>query len=69
MDLYELKMVLFGNCEPEGFLLFIHNFNITIEASGTLKYGANIQYLHTLVRGEALRQFDTFSAEVGSDIP
>ena len=29
---------------------------------------AKIQYLHTLVRGEVLRKFDVFSAEVESDI-
>ena len=39
---------------------------MTHEASGTFKAGANIQYLHTLVRGEALHHFDTLSAEVGS---
>ena len=31
--------------------------------------GANIRYLRTLVRGEALRQFDTLSAEVVSATP
>ena len=30
-----------------------------------LEYGAKIHYLLTLVRVEALRQFDTLSAEVG----
>ena len=29
-DLYELKMALFDNSEPEEFLLFIVNFNMTI---------------------------------------
>ena len=43
LDLYEFKMTL--------FLLFICNFNMTLEASGTLKTGANIQYLCTLVCG------------------
>ena len=50
-DLYELKTDLFDNGDPEEFLLFIRNFKITLEASGTLKYGANIQYLRTLVHG------------------
>ena len=31
--------------------------------------GANIKHLCKLVRGEALRQFDTLSAEVGSTTP
>ena len=49
-DLYELKMVLFDNGEPEEFLLFIRNFNITLEASGTLLSGANILLLDILIR-------------------
>ena len=59
-------MSLFDNGYPEGFLLFIMNFNMICEASGTLLAGANIQYLCTIVCGEALLQFDTLSAEVGS---
>ena len=34
--------------------------------SGMLNMGAKIQYLHTLVHGKALRQFDSFYAEVES---
>ena len=62
-DLYEFKMVLFDNSKHEEFLLFIFNFNMTIEASGTLKSGAKIQYLCTLVHGEALNQFDVVLAQ------
>ena len=46
--------------------MFLFNFIITLEVSGTIKYGPNIQYLHTLVHGEALRQFGVLSAEVES---
>ena len=42
-DLYEFKMALFDNGEPEEFLLFIRNFKMTLEASGTLKSDAKIQ--------------------------
>ena len=51
-DVYELKMALFDNGNMEEFLLFVSNFNMNIEASGTLVTGANIQYLHMLVGGE-----------------
>ena len=47
--------------------MFIKNFNTTLEASGTLAPGANIQHLHTMVLGEALCQLDTLSSEVGSN--
>ena len=62
-------MDLFDNGNPDEFLLFIHNFNTTLEEPGTLKASANIQYLHTLVRGEVLHWFDNFSDEVGSTTP
>ena len=47
-------------------MLFIRNFNMTLEASGKLVASLNIQYLRTLVCGEALSQFCTLSHEVGS---
>ena len=39
---------------------------MTLEASGKLLASAKIQYMRMLVRGEALRQFDTLPDEVGS---
>ena len=66
LDPYEFKMVLFDNGDPEELFLFIRNFNNTLKASGTLLDGAKIQYLCTLLCGEALQKFDTFYAEVGS---
>ena len=35
-DRYEFKMSLFDNGNPEEILLFVHNFNTTLAASGTL---------------------------------
>ena len=41
---------------------------MTIVASGTLATGAKIEYFCTLVRVEALRKFDLWSAEMeGTD--
>ena len=57
-------MYLFDHGDPEEFLLFVCNFNMTLVATGTLEMGAKIQYLRTLVRGEVLRQFDLLSADV-----
>ena len=48
---YEFKMDLFDNSEPEEFLFFIRNFNMTLYSSVILKVGVNIQYLLTLVCG------------------
>ena len=57
-------MALLDNGEPEEFLLFISNFNLTLETSGMLLDRVNFQYLCTLVSGEALLQFDTLLYEV-----
>ena len=65
-DICELKMSLFDNGEPKEFLLFVRNFNMTLVASGMMEAGTKFQYLHTLVRGEELRQFDSLSADVES---
>ena len=39
---------------------------MNLVASGTLEAGVKYQYLCTIVRGEALRQFESFSADVES---
>ena len=62
-------MAPFDNGDPEEFLLLIRNFNMNIAASGTLETAAKVQYLHTLLRGEALRKFDLMSADVESTNP
>ena len=39
---------------------------MTTAASGMLGMGSNIQYLHMLVHGEALCQFDLLSSDMES---
>ena len=60
LDMSKFKIYLFDNRKPEEFLMFVQIFNMTIDALGTLTYNAKLQYIHTLVHGEALCQFDTF---------
>ena len=67
--LYELKMALFNIGNPEDFLLFVHNFNTTFEASVTLQAGAKVQFLCTIVRGEVLHQFDLLFDNIESSTP
>ena len=52
-DLYYFRMSLSDNGEPDQFMLSVHNFNMTLEASGMIYMGAKIQYLLKLLRGEA----------------
>ena len=63
-DLYEFKMALFYDGDQEDFL-FAHIFKMTLKASGRLQDAAKIQYLCTLVRGEALHQFDMLMWNAG----
>ena len=50
-DLYEFRVPFFDNGDPEEFLFFVRDSNMTLAASGTLEMGAKIQYLCTLVCG------------------
>ena len=63
-ELYEFKMSLFDNGDPEELLLFISNVHMILKASVTIAAVKNIQYLLTLVCGYALRHFGKFSTEV-----
>ena len=63
-DLYGFKTSLFDHGNTEEFLLFTRNFNMTLASTETLDMDTKIQYLHTLVRGKALRHFDLLSADV-----
>ena len=65
-DNYKLKTALLDNSKLEDFLLFLRNFQMTLEESGILASGGKIQYLCTLVRGKVLQQLETLSVEVGS---
>ena len=42
LDLYEFKMDLFDNGEPEEFLLFVLNFNTTLAASVTIETDSKV---------------------------
>ena len=63
-DLYEFIMSLFDHDKPEEFLFIVRNFKMTLATTVTLETDAKVQYLHTLVRGGALRQFDLLSSDM-----
>ena len=66
MDLFGFMMYLFENGKPEEFLLFVRNLNTILATSGVLEMDTKTQFLCTLVCGEALSQFDLFSADMES---
>ena len=51
LNLYKFLMYLFDHGEPEEFLLFIRNFNMTLAKTGALDIDAETQYLCMLVHG------------------
>ena len=57
-------MYMFDHDNKEEFLFFVCSFNITLVAIGTLEMDTKIQYIRTLVDGEALHQFDLMSSDV-----
>ena len=57
-------MSLFDHGNPEEFLLFIRNLNMTLVSTVTQEMGAKIHYICTVVRGEAVLQFEFLSADV-----
>ena len=50
-------------------VFFVHNFNMTLKTSVTFEKAAKVQYLCTLVHGEAFCWFDTLSADVEIKTP
>ena len=62
--MYGFKMDLFDNGKPEKFLLLIRNYNVALEASGTLTTNGKFQYICTLLRGNALQKFETLCTQI-----
>ena len=50
-NLYEFRMSLFYQSDPEEFISFVRNFQTTLAATGTLETEAKVRYLRRLVRG------------------
>ena len=59
-------MALFGNGDPEKLFLFVQNFKIILEDSGTLAADVKLQYLCMISIVEVPHQFDTLCDQVGS---
>ena len=57
-------MSLFDQDKAEQSLLLVQNFKMTLVATGTLETDVKVQYFCTLVRVEALCQFDLLYSDV-----
>ena len=67
--LCEFKMALFENGNPDGFLFFVCNFNMTLVGSVMLGVDVKVQYMCTLVCGEAFRLFGLLYANLEGTNP
>ena len=57
-ETYNINMSTFKDVQPEEFLVLLKNFRIAIYGTGTTSPLGKINYLHTMLSGEALREFN-----------
>ena len=65
-ETYELKIKTFENGKPEELIQMMKDFNTATDRTGTTSDNGKIQFLRTMLRGEALREFDVITSQVGS---
>ena len=51
-------MSTFEDGQPEEFLALLRNFKISIDVTGMTTDSGRVNYLHTMLRGTRLRDFD-----------
>ena len=57
-ETYELKIATFENGQAEEFLALMKNFKTALDGKGTTSAAGKINYLRTILRGEALQEVD-----------
>ena len=62
---YKLKVPTFKNGKPEEFLQMMKAFNTATDGTGTTSATGKIYFLHSMLHGEALREFDILADQVG----
>ena len=65
-ETYELKVQTFKNGKPEESHQIMKDFKTGIDGTGTNSASGEIQFLCTLFCGEALREFDFITNQVGN---
>ena len=62
-ETYKLKIVTFEHGQPEEFIQLIKNFKRAVYGTETTTAANKINYLHTLLSGEALRELDKLASQ------
>ena len=55
-ETYNINMSTFEDGQPEKFLALLNNFKIAIYGTGMTSPSGRINYLRTMLRGEALKR-------------
>ena len=62
-ETYEFKITIFENGAPEELLQFLTNGNKAIKVTGAMTAAVRINFLRTLLRVEALQEFDILASQ------
>ena len=62
-EIYELKIVTFKHVQPEEFLQLMKNSKREFDSTVNITTAGKINYLRTILRGEALRDFDELASQ------
>ena len=63
---YKLKVQTFENGKLEEFLQITKDFKTAVDGTGTTSVTGENQFLRTILRREALSEFDVIAGQVGS---
>ena len=59
-----MNISTFNDVKPEEFLTLMRNFKIVIDGTGRNSPSGWIKYLHTMLRGSSLREYDELSLQL-----
>ena len=62
-EMYKLKMATFKNVQLEKFLALLKSFRIAVNGTWTTSVSGSIEYLRTVLHGEAIIYFDELASQ------
>ena len=63
-ETYKVNMDTFNDCQPEEFLSLLRNFKIVTDGTGTTSPSGQINYLCTMLRGQAFKEFEKTTGSI-----
>ena len=62
-ETYNVNMKTFDDGQPEELISLLRNFKIAIDGTGTTNPSGWINYLHTMLRGQTLKEFEELHSQ------